>query len=298
MKCEICHQAPAEEALQTIQDGESVELYVCHKCADKERRKQKREKEPSSKNPPLGVTVSVEDIWIPGADNMPKAEMLNMVSDALQTFLAARGKIGGDHPPHKSSQNWKELGPIQAEPEFLFDDYLHLEGLNLIGEIAAVRRAFKALQMELTSIDIENYIGVGNVYRIRYRENEALARQVCAALIDQEKNARHRLMTDLRRVFADAVIQSLTLLQVRRLMPASELFDLLSPLRIAVFEGLIDGISVEEIDSLMMTWDLKSEFAAENQIMKDEMDAARADELNKIFAHVRLSRKGEDLLNV
>ena len=81
-------------------------------------------------------------------------------------------------------------------------------------------------------------------------------------------------------------------------MPASELFDLLSPLRIAVFEGLIDGISVEEIDSLMMTWDLKSEFAAENQIIKDEMDAARADELNKIFARVRLSRKGEDLLNV
>ena len=99
MKCEICHQAPAEEALQTIQGGESVELYVCHKCADKERRKQKREKEPSSKKPPLGVTVSVEDIWIPGADNMPKAEMLNMVSDALQKFLAARGKIGGD-PPH------------------------------------------------------------------------------------------------------------------------------------------------------------------------------------------------------
>ncbi len=298
MKCEICHQAPAEEALQTVKNGEPIELYVCHKCADRERQKQKREDEPHLDKPPFGVSVSVEDIWIPDADNMPKAEMLSMVSDALQKFLGMRGKPRGDKSSRKSLTNWKDLAPIQAEPELLLGDYLHLEGLNLIGEIAAVRRAFKALQMELASIDIENYSGVGNVYRIRYRENETLARKVCADLLKQEKNARHRLMTDLRRVFADAVLQSLALLQVRRLMPASELFDLLSPLRIAVFEGLIEGISVEEIDRLMMTCDFKSEFAAENQIVKDEVDAARADELNKIFASVRLSLKGEDLLNV
>ena len=92
----------------------------------------------------------------------------------------------------------------------------------------------------------------------------------------------------MQRVFGDSACRALAVLKNCRLLSSGELFDLLSPLRLAAIEGELEGISQREIDRMMTELDLSGSDEQLTQEARDRADAERADEMNRRFEEVML----------
>ena len=114
------------------------------------------------------------------------------------------------------------------------------------------------------------------------------AKRVAEDLLREEKNARIRLKEELPRVFGDSLCRALAILKNCRLLSAGELFDLLSPMRLAAKEKMLDGITLAEIERMMNDQDLSNSEDRLSQDERDRVDAERADEMNKRFEEVML----------
>ena len=116
------------------------------------------------------------------------------------------------------------------------------------------------------------------------------------ALLAQERNARIRLVEEMPRVFGDAVCRALAVLKNCRLLSPGELFDLLSPLRLAAIEKMLDGITLADIEKMLSGIDLSSGEDRESAQERDRIDAERADEMNGRFEDVMLNESAEGRL--
>lgn len=62
MKCEICHERDAEEAVHRVVDGVDKELYVCHQCAEAgkagEKKAESADGEPSKGLPEAAQLIT------------------------------------------------------------------------------------------------------------------------------------------------------------------------------------------------------------------------------------------------
>jgi hypothetical protein len=96
------------------------------------------------------------------------------------------------------------------------------------------------------------------------------------------------------RVFGDSLCRALAILKNCRLLSPGELYDLLSPLRLAAIEGMLDGITLAEIESIAAGLDLSNYEDRLNQEERDRVDAERADEMNRRFEDVVLNEKAEE----
>ena len=61
MKCEICHERDAEEAVHRVVDGVDKELYVCHQCAEAGKAGEKKAREIKVKPEGAKVTFTSSD---------------------------------------------------------------------------------------------------------------------------------------------------------------------------------------------------------------------------------------------
>ena len=113
-------------------------------------------------------------------------------------------------------------------------------------------------------------------------------------LLAQERNARVRLFEEMPRVFGDSLCRSLAVLKNCRLLAPAELFDLLSPLRLAALEKMLDGITLKEIESMMAEIDLSSKEDKVDQVERDRIDGLRADAMNSRFEDVVLNERAEE----
>ena len=110
----------------------------------------------------------------------------------------------------------------------------------------------------------------------------------------EERNARIRLFEELPRVFGDSLCRALAVLKNCRLLSPGECFDLLSPLRLAVYEGMLDGIGVAEVEKLIAGIDLSGEEDRMSEQDRDRIDAARADDMNRRFEDIVLNERAEE----
>ena len=110
----------------------------------------------------------------------------------------------------------------------------------------------------------------------------------------EERNARVRLFEELPRVYGDSLCRALAILKNCRLLSPGELFDLLSPLRLAAIEKMLDGIDLAEIESMIASVDLSSKEERETPQDRDRLDAERADEMNRRFEDVVLNERAEE----
>ena len=175
----------------------------------------------------------------------------------------------------------------------------HLEGLHLIGDLSPVRAGIEAVRMTIQGIDADGLRSAGHVFRIWNNATlglpeRKLVRRVMRVfedLVQQELYARQMLIEDNPRIFEDSVMRALAVLRAARLLSPWELFDLLSPLRLAVNMGRLAGISRDEIISLMAAQakkpDLPPPETVADERKRDNRDAALADRTNKRFARVQ-----------
>ena len=182
----------------------------------------------------------------------------------------------------------------EVRPEFRVGDRIHLEGLHLIGELEAVHHAVQALKMRLVGADADGIHDTGHVFSLQYSASDAgQAERVLADIVEQERNARIRLVEEMPRVFGDSICRSLAVLKNCRLLAPGELFDLLSPLRLAALEDLLEGVTIGAIEKWLAAIDLTSREDKLNPEERDRVDGERADEMNRRFEDVVLSERAE-----
>ena len=309
MKCELCQNNDAETAVTTVRDGVEDELYVCKECAEKERaRRQKKSlrSRRDSSRPQSGVTMTVTRIG--GGEKPPP--IIEAIMNAVEGVVSEiNGKASAKDKDAKKGdgKGEKESRPAEEElvsqsckgvkPAYRIRGGLHLEGLYLIGELEATKRAFRAVGMDLEGVNAQGLKDVGHIYRITARKDagEAAARMLDDVL-EQEANARARLMEDeMVRVMGDAICRALGTLRNCRLLSYAELLDILSPIRLAVMDGYIDGLTQREVDSMMAKIKFPDDEHPENfdQETIDSIDSSLADEMNERFENVILTEEAE-----
>ena len=253
MKCEICHQADAAKAIRREgADGEEDELYVCEACARAERQRRQRKSSRTRKVTGLngGVEMSVTEISGDGDGGGEPPPIVGAIINAFQDMVndLERASKGGEEK--KAERKLVEIGADGVDAAYRLCGGFHLEGLHLIGELDAVRRALHALDMELVGVEADGVKDAGHVYRIgHYGDAERVGRVAK---------------------------------------------DLVSPLRLAAKEKMLDGITFAEIERTMAKLDLSGSDGKLEQEERDRVDAERADAANRRFEDVMLNERAEE----
>jgi len=293
MKCELCHQADAQTAIVRGEGDAAEELYVCHACAKAERvrRQKKSQRTRKLKGLPPGMSMSITQIG--GSEGEEPPPILGAIVNAFQDMVSDIEKAHQESEDEKKP-DYHELSLKGADATFRIGGRLHLEGLHLIGELEAVRRAVRALKMDLVGIEADGVRDAGHVYSLYHTGSAERARRVLDDLLREERNARVRLFEEMPRVFGDALCRALAIMKNCRLLSPAEYFDLLSPLRLAAHEKMLDGITLDEIEKRLAETDLTSREDKLEQSERDRIDAERADEMNERFEDVVLNERAEE----
>lgn len=224
------------------------------------------------------------------------------IPDAYTRLEAAERKLSADH-----EFAWNpEFGYLSPIPEHcgtglhVWGEF-HLEGLHLIGDLPPVLAGLEAMRLSAQGLSADGLRDAGHLFRIwndamlGLSERKLIRRVMRAfdALITQELYARQMLVEDNPRIFEDAITRALAILRSARLLSPWELFDLLSPLRLAASLGYIRGITEDEIRSMMTRQiqkpDLPPPQTVADEQTRDRRDAALADRTNRRFAHVDIA---------
>lgn len=303
MKCEICHQTDAETAILRGEGDTTEELYVCRACAKAERlwRQKKSHRTRKMTGLPPGVSMSITRFGPEGDDEESQPPLLKAFIDAMDGMVsslekAAKSKSQSDAGKKAKAVKKREFPSKGIRPFCVLRGRFHLEGLHLIGELEAVKRAVRALGMDLLGVDADGLRETGHIYSLCYAGSDDQAVRVADDLMREERNARVRLFEEMPHVFGDSLCRALAILKNCRLLAPSEFFDLLSPLRLAALEDLLDGITYQELERLLSEIDLTSSEDELEPSERDRVDSERADEMNRFFEDVVLNERAEEKL--
>ena len=296
MKCELCHQADAQTAIVRGEGDSAEELYVCNACAKAERQRRQKKSLRTRKvtGLPPGVSMSITEIsgGEGGEDEPPPliGAIMNAFHDMVSGIEKAKEEIGRKEGKKRAKES--EFSFSRVNGAYRVRDRIHLEGLHLIGELEPVRRAVRALGCELCGIDADGVRESGHVYGLRYSCSAERVQRLVDGIVQSERGARVRLFEELPRVFGDSLCRSLAIMKNCRLLSPGELFDLLSPLRLAAKEKMLDGVTLAEIERMMRDVDLSGSEDRLDQDERDRVDSERADEMNRRFEDVVLNERG------
>ena len=299
----MCKKADAETAIVRGEGDEGDELYVCKACAKAERQRRQKKSLRTRKVSgfPPGVSMSITEISgdAEGPDGEGGVEpppfigaIVNAFHDMVSDIEKAKAEM--EQAAQRKEKERRAVFPAsRIRAEYRLRGRMHLEGLHLIGELEPVRRAVRALDGELVGIDADGVHDAGHAYALKYSCPAERAERIVEDILESERCARVRLFEELPRVLGDSVCRALAIMKNCRLLSPGELFDLLSPLRIAAKEDMLDGITKSDIDAMLRDADLSCSEDRLDQEARDEADAARADEMNRKFEDVVLNERAE-----
>ena len=308
MKCELCHKNTAETALVLTKDGREKELYVCRACAKAAQAEAARSADGvkgEMRRLPNGVELTVSGTSPDG--NIPPEEMAKVVSamDSLFSHLknAAENGVPLNEALSTAPQMNIEAEDAKAKGRHLalgncpvacvIRDRLHLEGLFHTYEMSDVAKACRAQNVFLVPYNIDGFTAAGHVYEVRYTGSKAAAEDVVNLVLERELHARTMLFGEMARSFGDSFCRALAILKSCRMLSQGEYFDLLSPVRIAAIDRLLDGLTRKDVDMLMESLDLSGNDALLSNEEADKRDEALADAANECFRTVALNARGE-----
>lgn len=297
MKCEICHKADAATAIVRGEGDGAEELYVCQACAKAERLRRQKKSQRTRKvsGLPPGVSMSITQIGsgddAEGAGDPPP--FIGAIMNAFQGMVSDL-ENAQKRPSEGKQIQYHDFPVSRVDAAYRIGSRFHLEALHLIGELEAVKRGLHALQMDLVGVDSDGIREAGHVYALRYSGSSEQAKRVVEDLLREERNARVRLFEELPRVFGDSLCRALAVMKNCRLLSPGEYFDLLSPLRLAAKEKMLDGITADEIERRLSEVDLSGFEDKLEQPERDRVDAERADEMNRRFEDVMLNERAEE----
>lgn len=254
---------------------------------------------------PAGKPFGAADAWTLTVDWTTTKEL----PDAYARLAADEAQLAAQHAfAWDADFGYLSPDPLHCGTALCVDGAFHLEGLHLIGDLPPVLNALEAVRFCSSSI-LEDGIGqAAHLFHVRNaaalgvseRALLARARRLFDDLALQEHNARKALVEETPRILADAVSRSLAILRSARLLAPGELLDLLSPVRLAVSMGFLDGLTRAETLALMREQidapELPPSRTAEDDRRRDARDARLADRMNVRFAQVAFSPLAETYL--
>lgn len=289
MKCEICQKNEAETAIR-IGESSDEELYVCKACAEKEERKRKKKRDRTRKEQ---LSEDAEEISDPLMKEFVAA--MSGLGNVLDEVIKSAQKAQEGRAAESGTDSKVPFKIKSRDKKVMFAGYLHLEGIAMCGEIDAVKRAMRAIGLELCGFDTEGLSDVGHIYCIMHQgaADKDKAERAAKAIIEQEHNARKSQIYESPRLYTDAICRSLAILKNCRVLTDVEYFDLLSPLRLAAQDDFLDGITLAKIESMMKRlgpFNMKQPEDSEIIFAKNE---ERADEANSIFENVFMNEHAD-----
>jgi len=178
---------------------------------------------------------------------------------------------------------------------------VHLEGLYLIGELEAVLRSFEALQIGVRSVQLDGFSAAGHVFMLENRktlgmdEREILEgfRRATDSLLEQELNARARLVREMPVVLSDSLHRALAIMRECRLLSSAEFLDLLGPVALAASLGFTAGVPYGEILDLFIFNEIDSaEAKGETPEEADRTDAKLAQNVHRFADMLKIVNRG------
>ncbi|MBM7624990.1 protein arginine kinase [Sporohalobacter salinus] len=137
---------------------------------------------------------------------------------------------------------------------------VHLPALNLSNQINDVLRAISQLGLAVRGLYGEGTEALGNIYQISNQvtlgpsEEEIIEnlQGVIKQIINQERNARKRLMKQNKVELTDRIYRSYGVLKYSRKISSKEAMKLLSDVKLGVDLGIINDVSASIFNELMV----------------------------------------------
>lgn len=137
---------------------------------------------------------------------------------------------------------------------------MHLPGLKLLNEIGPVVKGLDKIGLAVRGLLGEGTEAYGNMFQISNQRTMGETEQaiidhliqIISELIDHEQNARARLMEKKKNFVFDQVGRAFGILTHAMALPSQEAVDLLSALRLGVELELVKGLTVGQINEIML----------------------------------------------
>ncbi|MEZ6183442.1 MAG: protein arginine kinase [Planctomycetota bacterium] len=170
---------------------------------------------------------------------------------------------------------------------------LHLPALVITKKVEKVFNAVSKINLAVRGFFGEGTHSQGDFYQISNqitlgRSEEEILTSISdyvPHIVEFERNMRNRLLSESRRAIEDRVYRALGLLQHARLISSEETMEYLSAVRMGVNLGLIDWLSIAEVNELFLnTQPAHLQKHCGRQLESAERDASRADYLRERLA--------------
>ncbi|ADL11681.1 protein arginine kinase [Acetohalobium arabaticum] len=167
---------------------------------------------------------------------------------------------------------------------------VHLPALNLSNQINDVLRAISQLGLAVRGLYGEGTEALGNIYQISNQvtlgpsEEEIIEnlQGVIKQIINQERNARKRLMKENKIELKDRIYRSYAVLKYARKISSKEAMKLLSDVKLGVDLGIIDDVSASIFNELMVLISSPAlQRLEEKDLNSSQRDEKRADLIRK-----------------
>ncbi len=174
---------------------------------------------------------------------------------------------------------------------------LHLPALRLTGDIDKVKHAANDMALAVRGFYGEGSQAAGDFYQISNQTTlgktesvllHDLQREILPQVIEYERSARARLLAKRRGEIEDQVWRAMGTLRHAKLMTTEEAMQLLSLVRMGVVTGIVPGLSLAEVNSLLLAIQpMHLQRVVGKELDQDKRRIARADVLRERLADSR-----------
>lgn len=248
-----------------------------------------------SEHQSLAVMVNEEDhlriqAVLPGLDLTSAMLLASRFDDAL-----------GASVDYAFSPRWGHLTacPTNVGCGIRLSVMVHLPSLKLTGELERVKRAAKDLNLAVRGFYGEGTEAIGSFFQISNQVTlgvseddllEEFSQRIVPQIVCYEREARSMLMDRSRLIAEDKVHRAAATLLSARLLTADESLKLLSSLRLGVAAGLVSGLALEQLSSLLVQTQPAHLTAAEPAAQDEQASKAiRASFLRQALRDVRVN---------
>lgn len=171
---------------------------------------------------------------------------------------------------------------------------LHLPGLTESGAMPRIASNLSKLGLTIRGTYGEGSKSIGALYQLSNQitlglsENEAVEnlRSITVQLMEEERKARSQMAQDV--AWQDKIDRAAGILKTARVLSSSECMELLSYVRFGISVGILQGVTTEELNGLMVNVQPGTLMAkAGKPLDQNQRDVLRATKVREVCAKIK-----------
>lgn len=171
---------------------------------------------------------------------------------------------------------------------------LHLPGLTESGAMPRIASNLSKLGLTIRGTYGEGSKSIGALYQLSNQitlglsENEAIEnlRSITVQLMEEERKARAQMSEEI--AWQDKIDRAAGVLKSARVLSSSEFMELLSYIRLGLSTGVLQGVTTQELNALMVNAQPATLMArAGKQLDEIQRDVLRADMAREVCAKIK-----------